>query len=177
VSKTAASFVFIAFQMHADNDYKRNSECTLIFKIEGSRIEGGLGMPAIRVRDDEYVTMVYYPETKILHHQIHKFFFGQTYRDIFNTGVQVFKKYGACKWLSDDKSVTSFTKEDVEWGYKEWFPRMIESGWKYWALILPEKVIGQVAVKRMAENYTSQGVQTRTFTSIDEAKKWLESCK
>jgi hypothetical protein len=133
-------------------------------------------MPAIKVRDDELITMVYYPESKILHHTMHKFFFGQTFRDIMNQGVEVFQKHGAQKWLSDDRAVTAFTKEDLEWGDKDWFPRVLKSGWKYWAIIMPEKVVGQVAMKRMAENYSSRGVQTRIFSSVDEARKWLESC-
>jgi hypothetical protein len=148
-----------------------------VFIIKAPHNVEGICISALRVRDDEYVTMVYYPESKIPYNQIHKFFFGQTYRDVFNTGLKVFHKYGAQKWLSDDRSVTSFTKEDVEWGYKDWFPNMLEAGWKYWALILPEKIIGQLAIKKMVETYTSQGVQTKVITSMDEAKKWLESCK
>jgi hypothetical protein len=132
-------------------------------------------MPAIKVRDDENVTMWFYPESKILHHEMHKFFFGQTFRDIMNTGGQVFQKYGAQKWLSDDRAVTAFAKEDLEWGDKDWFPRVQKSGWKYWAIIMPEKVVGQLAVKRMAESYSARGVKTQIFSSVDEAKKWLES--
>jgi hypothetical protein len=134
-------------------------------------------MPAIKIRDDEYATMWYYPESKILHNQVHQFFFGQTYRDVFSAGIQVFQKYGAQKWLSDDRKVTAWAKEDVEWGNKDWFPRMLNLGWKYWALILPEKVVGQMILKKFAENYSSLGVQTKVFSSVDEAKNWLEGCK
>jgi hypothetical protein len=134
-------------------------------------------MPTVKIMDDENVSIWYYPESKILHHQVHKFFFGQVYRDVFNAGAQAFKKYGAQKWLSDDRNVTAWTKEDVEWGNKDWFPRMLQSGWKYWAIIFPEKVVGQMVLKKFAENYSSMGIQTKIFSSLDEAKKWLTGCK
>ena len=134
-------------------------------------------MPEIKVRDDEYMTMWYYPESKILHHQIHQFFFGQTYRDVFNAGAQAFQKYGAQKWLSDDRKVTTWSKEDVDWGNNDWFPRVLKMGWKYWAVILPEKVIGQLVMKKFTEKYSTLGIQAKIFSSVEEAKKWLESCK
>jgi hypothetical protein len=134
-------------------------------------------MPATTIRKDEFVTMFYYPESKILHHQMHKFFFGQTFRDIMNTATDVFQKYGVQKWLADDTAVTAWTKEDQEWGSSDWFPRALKSGWRYWAIIMPQNTLGQLAVKRVAEKYAAHGIQTRTFSSVDEAKKWLESCK
>jgi hypothetical protein len=134
-------------------------------------------MPAITVLDNENITMWYYSESKILHHQVHQFFFGKTFRDIMNKGVEVFQKYGAQKWLSDDRQVTAFSKEDLEWGDKDWFPRVAKSGWKYWAIILPEKVVGQMTVKKLADTYSARGVKTRVFSSPDEAKLWLESCQ
>ena len=134
-------------------------------------------MPAITVRDDEYITMLYYPESKILYHQIHKFFFGQTFRDIFNGAIEVFQKYGAQKWLADDTAIKAFGIGDQEWAAEHWFDRALKAGWKYWAIIMPQNPTGQLAVQRLAERYSSRGVQTRAFSTVDEAKKWLESCK
>ncbi len=133
-------------------------------------------MPAMKVLDNENATMWYYPESKILHHQMHKFFFGQTFRDVMDKGVEIFQKYGADKWLSDDRAVTAWTKEDTDWGNKDWFPRVQKCGWKYWAIILPEKIAGQMTMKRAAEDISSRGVQTQFFSSVEEAMKWLESC-
>ncbi len=134
-------------------------------------------MPAITVLDDENISMWYYPESKILHHQIHRFFYGKQWRDALDKGVEVFKKHGAQKWLSDDREITALTKEDLEWGDRDWFPRVAASGWKYWAIIMPAKVVGQMTIKKLAENYSARGVTTRVFSSPEEAKKWLETCR
>ncbi len=133
-------------------------------------------MPAMKIMDDTNISMWYYPESKILHHQIHQFFCGKPFRDALNKGVEVFQKYGAQKWLSDDRMIPALSKEDLDWGDRDWFPRVAKSGWKYWAIVMPEKVVGQLTMKRLAETYNSRGVCTRIFSSPDEAKKWLDQC-
>jgi hypothetical protein len=133
-------------------------------------------MPAIKIMEDPNISMWYYPESKILHHQTHQFFCGKPFRDALNKGVEVFQKYGAQKWLSDDRETTALSKEDLEWGDKDWFPRVAKLGWRYWAIVMPEKVVGQLTLKRLADTYKSRGVVTQIFSSPDDAKKWLESC-
>jgi hypothetical protein len=133
-------------------------------------------MPAIKIIEDPNISMWYHPESKILHHQTHQFFCGKPFRDALNKGVEVFQKYGAQKWLSDDRETPALSKEDLEWGDKDWFPRVAQCGWKYWAIVMPEKVVGQLTMKRLADTYNSRGVVTKIFSSPDEAQKWLESC-
>ena len=133
-------------------------------------------MPAVTVMNDENISMWYYPESKILHHQMHKFICGQPFRDALMKGADVFQKYGAQKWLSDDRAIPSLAKEDLEWGDTVWFPRVAKLGWKYWAIVMPEKVIGQVMLKKLMDSYLQRGVAAKMFASVEEAKKWLEKC-
>jgi hypothetical protein len=134
-------------------------------------------MPAITIMNDENVSMWYYPESKILHHQMHKFLCGTPFRNALTKGVDTFEKYGAMKWLSDDRATPALSKEDLEWGDKVWFPRVAKLGWKYWAIVMPKQVIGQVTLKKLADSYIQRGVNTRLFSSVEEAKQWLESCQ
>jgi hypothetical protein len=133
-------------------------------------------MAPITILNDKYVTMLYYPESKILHHQMHQFFFGQTFRDVMNKGIESLQKNGANKWLADDRAVGAWAKEDMEWGNADWFPRAAKAGWKYWAIIMPEKIVGKMTVQKLADSYSARGVQTRIFSSTEEGKKWLETC-
>jgi hypothetical protein len=134
-------------------------------------------MPAVTIIDDANISMWYYPDTKILHHQIHRFFCGKPFRDAMDKGVEIFRKYGAQKWLSDDRGIPALSKEDLEWGHMDWFRRVLKSGWKYWAMVMPEKVVGQITIKKLIADYSAQGVTTRVFSSVDEAKQWLEQCQ
>jgi hypothetical protein len=133
-------------------------------------------MAALTIMDDENVSMWYYPESKILHHQMHKFICGQPFRDALTKGADVFQKYGAQKWLSDDRATPALSKEDLEWGDAVWFPRVAKFGWKYWAIVMPEKVIGQVMLKKLMDSYLMRGVTARAFASVEEAMQWLEKC-
>jgi len=134
-------------------------------------------MASIKIMEDANISMWYHPESKILHHKIHRFFYGKAFRDALDKGVEVFQKYGAQKWLSDDRENTALSREDLEWGDRDWFPRVAKSGWKYWAIVMPEKIVGQLTMKRLADNYNARGVVTRIFSSPVEAQKWLESCR
>jgi hypothetical protein len=133
-------------------------------------------MAPIVVRKDEYITMAYSPDSKILYHQIHKFFFGQTFREIWNAQIDAFLKFKVRKVLADDTAVKAWSKEDQDWAAANWFPRAVQSGWKYWAIILPPNITGSASIKKLIEHYSSLGIQTKVFSSPADGKKWLDSC-
>jgi hypothetical protein len=134
-------------------------------------------MPAIKVIDDPNISMWYYPESGIVHHQTHRFFHGKEWREALNKGAEIFEKYGARKWLSDERERAALTQEDREWSDTDWAPRMVKSGWKYWAIVQPANVIAQLSMQKVMDKRTAMGVTAKLFSSIDEAKKWLESCQ
>jgi len=133
-------------------------------------------MPSITVMEDANISIWYHPESKILHHKTHQFFCGEPFRDALNKGVETFERYGARKWLSDDRETPALAKEDLEWGDRDWFPRVARLGWKYWAIVMPENVVGHRILKQLSEAYAARGLITRFFSSAEEAKEWLEQC-
>ena len=125
--------------------------------------------------ENEYATLWYHPDSKIVHHRIYKPIGGQTFRDVMNKGAEVFQKFGAQKWLSDDRGNSALSPEDSDWGTNDWTPRVIAAGWKYWAVIMPEKVIGQINMQRFIKANSELGVVTQVFSDPDEALRWLET--
>ena len=125
--------------------------------------------------DTDYVTLWYHPEKKIVHHQFHRYIYGQEFRNVLETGLKVFKEKGAHKWLSDDRNNSALPTEDTNWAQSNWAPRVIAAGWKYWAIVLPQKVIGQMNMQRFIEDNAGLGLTMQAFTDPDEALKWLES--
>ena len=126
------------------------------------------------IMENEFVTVWYHADKKIVHHQFHKFIHGKVLRDALDAGYEVLKKYKAQKWLSDDRLNSAIPKEDTEWAFTDWSNRVIQAGWKFWAIVQPESVIGQMNVKRFAKEYLSRGVVVEMFTDPDNAMKWLE---
>jgi len=127
------------------------------------------------ILDNGYMTVWYDPEKKIVHHQMHKFTYGQALRDGLSAGAAMLEEKGAQKWLSDDRENTTLGKDDLNWTATFWRPRVKKAGLKYWAIVIPQKIFGQMVMKRIVEEYANTGVTVQIFTDPAEAMKWLEA--
>ena len=123
--------------------------------------------------DNPYVTLWYHPETKIVHHQMHKFIIESVFRDFHEAGTLALKQHGAQKWLSDDRKNPVLAQSLHEWARDHWFPKTRDAGWKYWAIVAPEEELGQWTMDRAVEDYRAQGIIARYFREPDEAMQWL----
>ncbi|MCC7205707.1 MAG: hypothetical protein IT323_00275 [Anaerolineae bacterium] len=132
-------------------------------------------MSSTTISDSEYATLWFYPDTKIVHHQFHKFIYGEEFRKVLEKGLETFKDKGAQKWLSDDRKNSTLSTEDTEWCQQDWFPRVFQAGWKYWAIVLPDKIVGKFNMQRFIDAYSKQGLTIEVFGDADEALKWLEA--
>ena len=84
------------------------------------------------------------------------------------------KKNSACKWLSDDRSYSALPKEDVEWGVTYWGPKAVKAGWRYWAIVLPQSVLGKLSLGHIIDTYGELGLTVKVFTDPKEGMTWLE---
>jgi len=132
-------------------------------------------MPPIIILETPQITVRYHPDAKIIHHEMHAYTHGKDFRDALMAGVEAMKKYGAHKWLSDDRKNPILNSDDRQWGEDVWLPEVIRAGWKYWALVEPEKALARVRMEERAETFRKQGVTVKSFTDSDEAMKWLKS--
>jgi len=131
-------------------------------------------MTQTTVLDTDYATLWFYPETKVVRHEFHRFIYGPEFRNVLNTGLELFKKDGANKWLSDDRKNSALPTEDLTWAMEDWAPRVFDAGWKYWAIVMPDKVAGQLNMNRFMKRYIDNGLTIQVFSDADEALKWLE---
>lgn len=125
--------------------------------------------------DEKLLTLKVYPELKIVTHQLHGFVEGEPFRNMLLAGVRAFQKYGCNSWLSDDSKNSMVSLDDLEWGRNVWEPRMFETDWKRWALVFPEKLFGNMAMKGIAKYYLEHGIDTEVFRSYDDAFSWLKT--
>ncbi|MBP7282797.1 MAG: hypothetical protein KBA66_14540 [Leptospiraceae bacterium] len=127
------------------------------------------------VLDNEYVTMWFHQDKKIVHHKYHQFLKGDYIRNQLNGGVDLLIKHKAKKWLSDNRNVGPHTADDTEWINTIWLPNAIKAGWKFWALVQPESVIAQMNLRTITKTFADMGVTVQVFSDPDIALKWLES--
>jgi hypothetical protein len=124
--------------------------------------------------DNELITVFYQEEAKIVHHTIHHTCVGKTLRDALTRGAEIFEQYGAEKWLSDDRNNGGLDEEDPKYGREVWSKRMVEAGWKYWALVLPRDVPGTHSMAQLIDAYSQMGVTVKLFSNPDTALDWLK---
>ncbi len=132
-------------------------------------------MSDIIVFDSEQITVVYVRETKIIHHTIHKPVGGQPLRDALIAGSEAMRKYGACKWLSDDRKNGPLPQEDLVWSATFWQPYTIKNGWKYWALVVPTELVSAGTLTPVIESLYELGLCMMVFSTLEEAQEWLNA--
>jgi hypothetical protein len=126
--------------------------------------------------DNEYVTLWFHTESKIVHHQMHKFMPSAAFRETLEAGAACLEKYQACRWLSDDRGNTAAVRQaDAEWADGVWAPRVIRAGFKYWAVVMPAQAIGQMQMRKFIADYKARGVEVEAFDAPEAARAWLES--
>ncbi len=127
-----------------------------------------------KILNNEFVTVTVYPDKKIVHHEFHKFIYGDAFRNALMSGADAFEKNHCTKWLSDDRGNSAVKNEDLAWAKQNWETKVLKSGWKHWALVLPEKVVGQLSMKDIIAAYTALGLNVKTFSDPESAMSWLE---
>jgi len=126
------------------------------------------------VLDNENGTVWYHDEGGgIVHHHIKKWVWGDALRALLEAGTKAMRDHGAKKWLSDDRLNGVLKPADEEWAKTVWFPKTLQAGWKHWAVVLPEKVVGQMNMKRFAEDYAKAGINASLFSDPEAAQTWL----
>jgi hypothetical protein len=142
------------------------------------RVEAMTRQRQVRVILDTAAAIVrYYPGPKVVHHEIRRFVHGAEFRNVLDKGLDALRAYHACKWLSDDRGNGARTPQDAAWAENDWAPRVLAAGWRFWALVLPEKVPGQMSMRRKMAFYEERGVTVETFATPEDGLAWLEQRK
>jgi hypothetical protein len=131
-------------------------------------------MSSIVGLDNELVTVHCDLEAGIVHHVMHRFVVSAMFRQALETGLALMQAHGASKWLSDDRRNRAISSDDAQWARGDWRPRAIAAGFRTWAMVLPEGVVGQMRTRRIVEYARGSGLTVETFDDADAALRWLE---
>ena len=125
------------------------------------------------VLDNQYITIKYLPDKKMIYHTVHQPFGGQALRDALIAGFDALQNYKVSKWLSDERKNGPMSAEDIEWGNKNLNQRSMEAGWKYWALVVPEQLVAAGAMVPTMNALFELGLRMMVFSNVEEASEWL----
>lgn len=134
-------------------------------------------MDTITIIENDHATLMYHPETKIVHHVFHKTVQGEVFREVLLGGLEVFKQYQAHKWLSDDRMNSVLPEDDTEWAKTVWFPQVLEAGWEHWALVIPPRAMALLNLKEFIDTYRPFGLRAMLFKEPEPALRWLACAK
>lgn len=123
--------------------------------------------------DNKYVTLQYHDHLGIVHHVYKPNIGGDYLKEALNTGTELLRKHRATKWLSDNRAIEGHSEKETEWVNTEWLPKTINAGWKYWALVVPQNVMGQMNMNEFVQSFYDMGVRIMVFTDPNEAMDWL----
>jgi hypothetical protein len=127
------------------------------------------------VFDHQRIRVWYYPTARIIHHEMLAPVLGDIFRQALTAGAKAMAEHKGEKWLSDDRLNGALMPEDLEWVDKVWHAQAVAAGWKYWALLPPTGVVGQLNIKRHIALYKARGIVVQVFSELDAAMKWLEA--
>jgi hypothetical protein len=123
--------------------------------------------------ETQRMSLFYHPVEKIVHHEMHQYPGLELLQDILTRGLELIREKGATKWLSDDRNGGALPKSHHEWGDRVWAPDAIAAGWQHWGLVLPNDLLHNANMQKLARLYASQGVTVQVFSDPDEAFRWL----
>lgn len=129
---------------------------------------------ALPLLEHGHAALWFHPQSKIVHHEFRRFVHGEDLRSLLTAGLDAFEKHGANKWLSDDRGNGPLKPDDEAWARQHWAPRAIALGWKFWAVVKPEKVFGQTYIQRIIDAYARAGVRSQVFENPTAALRWLK---
>ncbi len=118
-------------------------------------------------------TLWYYPEERIVHHQIHRHLYGEELRALFLKGLEQLRENGARKWVSDHRKNGAISRDDAEWISGTWEPAALDAGWRCWALLQPESIPGRMNIRRFLARGRAIGLVVEVFDSPEVALAWI----
>lgn len=89
----------------------------------------------------------------------------------FSLSLMVEKK--ARKMIADNSKVSEVSEENQYWLTENWFPRALEKGFQYSAVISPDKDSVKSALRLIVSRINSNHIIVRHFSELSLAKEWL----
>src|SRR5579859_4410804 len=134
-----------------------------------------LSMTPITIVDNDFITLQDLPDKKLIYHTIHRpVVDDQEFKGPLDAGTEALKTYKVYKWLSDDRKNGPLSAAFLQWSASDWQPRTITAGWKYWANVVPTKLVAAGTLLPVIDNLYEMGLHMMVFSSLDEAINWLD---
>lgn len=96
----------------------------------------------------------------------------EEYPKIMNKIAELIETNNLTGWLGNMTHLEFIKPELQKWTNEEWFPRVLNAGLKNIAVVISETALARMSVNQIMVKVGES--TTKNFSSLDEAKKWIE---
>lgn len=125
---------------------------------------------------DSYISINYIPDYNWLYVDWTGY---QTEESVMHGGMMMLnalREHQIEKVLNDNTHVIGIWTPAAKWAGEVWFPKMVESGLRFFAWIYSPSRLSQISTDQTLTN-TVNTENIRTFYNIEDATTWLAGCK
>lgn len=79
------------------------------------------------------------------------------------------------KMIADNSKVPVVMRENQTWLTDDWFPRAINAGFRYSAVVVPHNKLVEYTIRKMEHNVHNSLFTAQYFGDVEDAKTWLQS--
>jgi len=76
--------------------------------------------------------------------------------------------------IADAREMKIISGEDQKWIVQDWYPRALEAGFRYEALIVSKNTFNELTVKKIVGSYDEEKLKTEYFITPEEALEWAK---
>ena len=124
--------------------------------------------------DKTYCKIHYYQESNVIHMDWNKHSSRNQFIEACDYALNIMKETNAKKMIADNSKVSVVAMENQNWLTQNWFPRALQLGFQYSAVIFSDDAFVKFAVKRIENNIEDKLFVVHYFNELSPAKAWLE---
>jgi hypothetical protein len=125
--------------------------------------------------DKPFCKIYYYEDIKTVHIDWGKFAKKEQFIEACDFSLELLSKNKVSKMIADNSKASVVAVENQNWLTENWFPRALEKGFRYSAVVLSDDTFIKYAVKKIENKINDELFVVQYFNSVDNAREWLRS--
>lgn len=97
--------------------------------------------------------------------------------DRFKSGANALLEYVQSndveKVIHDTSGIQAHNDEDLAWLESEWYPKMVDAGLRYSAIVHQESVISEMDTEEFVEDVKDMAYKLMHTADLEEAREWM----
>lgn len=124
---------------------------------------------------DALCTVSYDSELHCVISTWHGYASSNQFRAICERVLEMIEKHGVNKSISDNREMSIISQPDQDWILENFMPRLLDSGFKASATILPANHFAKISLDEIVNKIDEGEIRIKYFSKIIDAKTWIKT--